>query len=144
ASRVLEERRQLEKELEGLRRKLLGAPSGLTPTEREIGGVKVSTLSAEEMDVKALRELGDGIKSRMGSGIVFLGSKSGEKATCILMVTRDLSSQYPANELLKELLSLTGGKGGGQPTMAQAGMKASELQKAFDAIFDVVRRWQDR
>ena len=144
ASRVLEERRQLEKELEGLRRKLLGAPSGLTPTEREIGGVKVATLRAEEMDVKALRELGDGIKSRMGSGIVLLGSKSGEKATCILMVTRDLSSQYPANELLKELLSLTGGRGGGQPTMAQAGMKASELQKAFEAIFDVVRRWQDR
>ncbi len=144
ASRVLEERRQLEKELEGLRRKLLGAPSGLTPTEREIGGVKVATLRAEEMDVKALRELGDGIKSRMGSGIVLLGSKSGEKATCILMVTRDLSSQYPANELLKELLSLTGGRGGGQPTMAQAGMKASELEKAFEAIFDVVRRWQDR
>jgi len=144
ALRVLEERRQLEKELEGLRRKLLGAPSGLTPTEREIGGVKVATLRAEEMDVKALRELGDGIKSRMGSGIVLLGSKSGEKATCILMVTRDLSSQYPANELLKELLSLTGGRGGGQPTMAQAGMKASELEKAFEAIFDVVRRWQDR
>lgn len=144
ASRVLEERRQLEKELEGLRRKLLGAPSGLTPTEREIGGVKVATLRAEEMDVKALRELGDGIKSRMGSGIVFLGSKSGEKATCILTVTKDLSERYPAHQLLRDLISVTGGKGGGQPTMAQAGMKASELQKAFDAIFDVVRRWQDR
>jgi alanyl-tRNA synthetase len=50
-----------------------------------------------------------------------LGLASGDKANLIVGVTKDLTGQVKAGELVNYLASQVGGKGGGRPDMAQAG-----------------------
>ena len=88
---------------------------------RVIGGVKVLAAQVNIADVKTLRDFGDKLRDRLESGIILLGSKAGEKALLLCMVTKDLAGKYHAGNIIKELAPLVGGSGGGRPDMAQAG-----------------------
>jgi len=136
--RLLEQQRTLEREIEHLRRKL-AAPRAGGPEPREIEGIKVLSSRFDEGDPKALREIGDGIKDYVTSGIVLLGGERDGKVSLVLMVTDDLASRFPAKELIVELAAIIGGRGGGNPTLAQAGGAHSErLDEALDAIYGIV------
>jgi len=98
----------------------------------------VATLMVEEADPKALREIGDDLKAKLGSGVVLLGTKRDDKGTIVLMVTKDLADRHPARDLMRELLERVGGRGGGQATMAQGGIEARRLTGALQAIREVL------
>ncbi len=139
--RILEEEKSLEKEIETLRRRLATAQTGGGPEVKEVKGVKVVSYRAEEVDAKGLREVGDGIKDRIGSGIIFLGGEKEGKATLLLMVTKDLADKFRADELIKEVAEMVGGRGGGSPTMAQAGgARVERLDDALEAIYGIVEK----
>ncbi len=88
---------------------------------KEIGGVKVLAVEVSIADAKTLRDFGDKLRDKMESGIILLGSKAGDKAMLLCMVTKDLAGKYHAGNIIKELAPLVGGSGGGRPDMAQAG-----------------------
>jgi alanyl-tRNA synthetase len=82
-----------------------------------------------------MRDFGDKLRDKMESGIILLGSKAGEKALLLCMVTKDLTGKYHAGNIIKELAPLVGGSGGGRPDMAQAGGTQPEnLNKVFPAL----------
>ena len=82
---------------------------------------------------KTLREYGDQIRSKLGSGIVVLGTAEKAKAHLIAMVTSDLTMRIAAGEIIREIAPLVDGRGGGKPDMAQAGGKnPAGLQAALD------------
>ncbi|MCE5211370.1 MAG: DHHA1 domain-containing protein, partial [Deltaproteobacteria bacterium] len=86
-------------------------------------------------DAKTLRDFGDKLRDKLGSGVILLGSKAGEKAMLLCMVTKDLAGKYHAGNIIKELAPLVGGSGGGRPDMAQAGGSQPEnLGKVFPAL----------
>src|SRR3546814_16930295 len=68
-----------------------------------------------------LRTLMDQLKNKLGSGIVLLGSASGDKVSLIAGVTADLTAKVKAGELVNFVAQQVGGKGGGRPDMAPAG-----------------------
>ncbi len=138
--RLLEEERGLRRQVEELRKKLATAGATGGPEIGEVGGVKVATLMVEEADPKALREIGDDLKARLGSGVVLLGTKRDDKGTIVLMVTKDLANRHPACDLMRELLERVGGRGGGHATMAQGGIEARRLSEALQAILEVLAR----
>jgi alanyl-tRNA synthetase len=71
----------------------------------------------------------------MESGIIFLGSKAGDKALLLCLVTKDLAGKFHAGNIIKELAPLVGGSGGGRPDMAQAGGTQPEnLGKAISSL----------
>jgi alanyl-tRNA synthetase len=71
-----------------------------------------------------LREVGDWLKDKMGSGIVVLGANIEDKPSLIVMVTPDLVARgYDAVQIIRPIARLIGGGGGGRPTIAQAGGK---------------------
>jgi alanyl-tRNA synthetase len=114
--------KELEKEIDVLRGKIAAKDSGdLMSQAKEIAGVKVLAAEVSIADVKTLRDFGDKLRDKMGSGIILLGSKAGEKALLLCMVTKDLVGKYHAGNIIKELAPLVGGSGGGRPDMAQAG-----------------------
>ena len=120
--KILKQTRELEKEIEALKGKLAARDSGdLMNQARVIGGVKVLAAQVSIADVKTLRDFGDKLRDKLESGIILLGSKSGEKALLLCMVTKDLAGKYHAGNIIKELAPLVGGSGGGRPDMAQAG-----------------------
>jgi alanyl-tRNA synthetase len=57
------------------------------------------------------------------------------------MVTKDLTGRFHAGEILKEVASLCGGRGGGKAEMAQGGTNDPEsLDKAMESIYDIIKR----
>ena len=136
ADKLLKHSRELEKEIETIKGKLVAKDSGdLMSQVREIGGVKVLVTEVSIADPKTLRDFGDKLRDKMESGIIFLGSKASEKALLLCIVTKDLAKKYHAGSIIKELAPLVGGSGGGRPDMAQAGGTQPEnLGKVFPAL----------
>jgi alanyl-tRNA synthetase len=134
--KLLKHTKELEKEIEALKAKLAAKDSGdLLSQIRLIGGVKVLAVEVSIADVKTLRDFGDKLRDKMESGIILLGSKAGDKALLLCLVTKDLTGKYSAGNIIKELAPLVGGSGGGRPDMAQAGGTQPEnLGKAIAAL----------
>ena len=102
---------------------------------REVNGAKVLAVEVAISDVKTLRDFGDKLRDKIGSGVILLGAKAGDKAMLLCMVTKDLTARYHAGNIIKELAPLIGGSGGGRPDMAQAGGTQPEnLGKAISAL----------
>jgi alanyl-tRNA synthetase len=139
--RLLEERRALERELEGLRAAARGAASrDLTETVREVGGVRVLAARVDGVDAKNLRGMVDDLRQRLGSAIVLLAAEEGGKLSLALGVTADLTARYRAGDLVREISQVLGGKGGGRPDFAQGGgSDPARLDEAFrrlDALIE--------
>ncbi|MBW2039998.1 MAG: alanine--tRNA ligase [Deltaproteobacteria bacterium] len=139
--KFLEGQRALEKEIEALHRRLTTAQTRGAPEVKEVRGIKVASCRVEEVNPKILREMGDGIKDKIGSGIILLGGQKEGKTTLILMVTKDLTDRFRADELIKEVAEMVGGMGGGSPTLAQAGgTRVEKLNNALESIYGIVAK----
>jgi alanyl-tRNA synthetase len=113
--------RELERALEEAGAKLATAQSGDLAAQAElVGAAKVLAVRVPG-DARALRELADKLRDRLGSGVVALGAEVDGKAVLLVAVTRDLTGTVKAGDLVKEGARLVGGAGGGKPELAQAG-----------------------
>ena len=108
----------------------------------EVKGVKVLPVSLKDVDMNSLRNLGDQLKEKIGSGVVVLASEMDGKVNLIAMVTDDVMKQGAhAGNLIKEIASLVGGGGGGRPNMAQAGGKnPAGIKDALEKAIKVVEQ----
>jgi len=139
--RGLNERvRQLEKEQERLSARLARAQSGeLLDQVQEVKGVKVLAAKLDGIEPKALRDLLDQLKQKLGSGVVVLLTEQEGRVSLIAGVTKDLTARIKAGELVRELASRLGGKGGGRPDMAQGGgSDPSAVPAALAAVPELV------
>jgi alanyl-tRNA synthetase len=92
------------------------------------------------MDAKDLRDFGDKLRDKLGSGVLALGTAKDDKVSLIVMVSKDLTNRYQAGQIIKEMATLIGGTGGGKPDLAQAGGKdAAKLDAALDALYTIVK-----
>ncbi len=121
-AKVLEQGRRMEKELARLKSRLAAAAGAeLAGQAVQIGPAKVLAASLEGVEPKALRELMDQLKNRLGSAVILLATVNGGKVNLIAGVSKDLTGQCKAGDLVKLAAAKVGGKGGGRPDMAQAG-----------------------
>ncbi|TKB44716.1 alanine--tRNA ligase [Thalassotalea mangrovi] len=136
---AIQKAKQLEKEVAQLKQKMAAqAGSDLVSNAIEINGVKALVANVEGSDPKALRDMVDDLKNKLGSGIVMLGLANGSKVNLIAGVTKDLTSQVKAGELVNMVAQQVGGKGGGRPDMAQAGGSQPEN---LDSALASVQNW---
>ena len=90
----------------------------------EAGSYKVLPVKVNGIDMNALRNLGDDLKAKIGSGIVILASDIDDKVNLIVMATDDaVKAGAHAGNIVKKIAPTVGGGGGGRPNMAQAGGK---------------------
>ncbi|MCE1115762.1 MULTISPECIES: alanine--tRNA ligase [Pseudomonas] len=121
-SAVLERNRQLEKQLEQLQAKAASAAGDdLSNAAVEVKGAKVLAARLDGQDGKALLALVDQLKNKLGHAVILLGSEHEGKVVLVAGVTKDLSGQLKAGDLMKQAAAAVGGKGGGRPDMAQGG-----------------------
>lgn len=147
ASRVktlVKEHKDLEREIEALRAKLARYEvESLLNKTIEVGNIKVLAAQAEARDMDSLRAMVDLLRDKMGSGIIVLGNRFGDKKVNLVAgVSKDLTSRgLHAGKIIKEVASVVGGGGGGRPEMAQAGGKdPSRLQEALDKVISIVKQ----
>jgi alanyl-tRNA synthetase len=138
--KLLDHQRELEREIESLRGKLAGGKSfDLMGQVRVIKGVKVLAAQVEAESPQSLRNFGDTLRNRIGSGIVLLGSRRGKKVSLLMRVTDDLLSRFNADTMIRPVAAEVGGSGGGRPDMAQAGgTDISRLDHALQSIYKIV------
>ncbi len=136
---LIERSKGLEKQVTQLNDKLASAAgASLLDSVKEIAGVKVLIANVAGTESKALRGMMDDLKNKLGSGIIALGVANDDKVSLIAGVTKDLTGQFKAGELVNHMASQVGGKGGGRPDMAQAGGSQPEN---LDAALASVEAW---
>src|SRR5579859_3717310 len=134
---LAEARRQLRKAQASQWReeaaRLAGAP-------REARGVPVVAAVVQVGDDRALREMGDAIRGRLGSGVIALAAEVDGQARFIVTVDEALVKRgLHAGNIARMLGERLGGKGGGRPDSAQGGSKeARNLSAALAAVPDLV------
>ena len=140
--RQMESTKQLEKQLEGLKRKAAGSQAeGLLDEVREIKGVRVLAAKVAGFDRDALRQLSDTLRQKLGSGVVVLASDDDGKVALITAVTKDLTARLHAGKIVQELAKLVGGSGGGRPDLAEAGGKdTSGIENALRHVYPLIDR----
>jgi alanyl-tRNA synthetase len=134
---VLAELKQRQHELEALRSQAArGKLEQLLDRVQRQNGVAYLAARVEAPDIARLREMGDWLRDKIGSGVIVLGTVLNEKPQLLAIVTPDLLRQgYHAGNLVKALAPIVGGGGGGRPDMAQAGGRdASKLDEALAQV----------
>jgi alanyl-tRNA synthetase len=137
--KLLEERKEKERELSELRRRASlggGATAGASArTIEKAGDINLLVHEVEGIDGKELRELVDDLRGEVRSGVVLVASKNDGRVSLALGVTADLRERVKAGDLVREIAALVGGKGGGRPDFAQAGGPLAEkLPEAIERL----------
>src|SRR5262249_14939699 len=136
AERLAQAVRERDREIDDLRRKLAsGGGRDLLAAVVEVGGVKLLATRTEGGDPKALREVAEQLRDRLGSGRGVLGGVADGKVSIGARVTRDLTERLHAGKIVGAVPQAVGGKGGGRPDMAQGG--GSEVDKLDQALASV-------
>jgi len=109
---TLERIKQLEKEKDRLRQQVASGTGGdLMDQVREINGVKVLASRLDGADAKSLRQTIDRYRDKLGRAVVVLGSANDGKYKIVAGVSKSLSGDVHAGELVKHLASLGNGRG---------------------------------
>ena len=139
-SQILKDLKQKDIEIETLKSKILSKESGdILSGMQEVNGINVLTKELDSLSPKELRDYVDKIRDKLESGIIVLGSKNEDKVMLICAVTDDLTKQYNAGKIIKEMSGIVGGKGGGRPDMAQGGgSNPQKLTQALESLKKII------
>ncbi|MGE0402048.1 MAG: alanine--tRNA ligase [Kofleriaceae bacterium] len=135
-----EDVKALEREIEKLKQKLASGGGGrdLMAEAVVVKGIKVLAAAIDVDDAKVLRDTGDQLRDKLGSGVVVLAGMGGGEVKLVAMVTKDLVGKVQAGKLLGEIAQQLGGRAGGKPEMAQGGGKDAA---AVPAALAAARKW---
>ena len=140
---LLEEVTELRSKNEALERKMsLQSAEGLLEAKQQVNGVTVLATIASATNVDGLRQIGDWLRDKLGSGVVVLGAVVDERPVLVAMVTADLVDRgISAADIVKGAAKAIQGGGGGRPDVAQAGgRRADKLDEALGLVLDLVRQ----
>ena len=134
--------RQLERQLESLKRKAAGSQAQeMLEKASEVKGVRVLASQVTGFDRESLRQLVDAIRQRLGSGVIVLAAVDDGKVALITAVTKDLTPRLHAGKIVQELAKMVGGSGGGRPDLAEAGGKdTSAIETAIGHVYPLLDR----
>jgi len=133
AEQIRQRQNELEQEMRRLRMQVVSgtvAPSG--NEEILVDGIRVLAREVPSAPANELRDIADTLRSKLGSGVVVIGSRGDGNVSLVAAVSKDLTSRVKAGDLVKKLSAIVGGGGGGRPDFAQAGGK--EPEKLPDAL----------
>ncbi|HEX6536902.1 MAG TPA: alanine--tRNA ligase [Gemmatimonadaceae bacterium] len=139
---LLDERRALQKRLDEALRGGGDQIQRLVADAERVDGARIVAAPVNAIDVKELQALGDALRETLGSGVGVLGSSFGDgKTTLLVVVTDDLRERgVRADALVRAIAAEAGGRGGGKPHMAQAGIPdAARLRDAMAKAPSIVR-----
>ncbi|WP_171255275.1 alanine--tRNA ligase [Acinetobacter sp. SFA] len=129
----------LQKQIEQLNQKLASLQAGeLLGQVQEIAGRQTLITTVQGMDAKSLRNLHDGVKSKLENAVIVLAGVEGDKVSLIASVAKDFTASIKAGDIIKHLATELGGKGGGKPDLAQGG---APLNEKFASVMADLPAW---
>jgi len=137
---ILDQQKKLEKQISTFQKQLSGNLSDdLLNKVKEINGIKLLSEKIEGVEAKDLRDILDKMKDKLSKAVVILALVKDNKISLVSGVTKNLTDQYHAGEILKHVANQIDGKGGGRPDMAQGGgNNISNLDKALESVQQLI------
>ena len=138
--RLVDEAKDLQKEIETLRKRLAANQSvDLADHAVDVNGISVLAAIVEG-DADSLPATMDKLRDRLGEAVVVLGHV-GPKVSLIAGVSKTLTDRVEAGEAIRFVGAQVGAKGGGRPDMARGGGgdRPDQLPAALDSVADWVR-----
>jgi alanyl-tRNA synthetase len=139
---ILAERNMLEKELHQLRLLHAGDEVGsMIEGSKKVSDFNVVTSEIQSENVEELKQIGDKLRSKLGSGVGVLSTVINGKASFICVVTDDLIKKRHLNagDIVKKVAAIASGGGGGRPHMALAGAKdVGKITEALEKVPEIV------
>ncbi len=122
---LMDQNRKLEKELARSTAQAARNQAGdLMSKVRNVAGIKLLAEVIEDQPMNGLLKVMDGLRDKMASGVILLGSASSGKASFVASASKDCVERgIHAGKLIGKIAAIAGGGGGGQPHKAQAGAK---------------------
>lgn len=128
----------LEKELAKAKAELaVHAGAKLLDNAKDLGAAKLVAAQIEA-DAAALREIVTDLTGKSDNAVILLAAVNDGKVSLCAGVSKALTAQIKAGDLVKHAAEQIGGKGGGRPDLAQAG--GSDVEK-LPAMIESVKDW---
>jgi len=127
--------KDLSAQVRDLKRQLAEAQmgGGASQDVRELGGYRVASLRVTGVEGNELRGAADSLLDKSGADIVVVAS---DKGLVVKAARAAVERGAHAGQLISKLAQAGGGKGGGRPDMAQAGVQHPDAAlAALDAAF---------
>ncbi len=142
AQQVTLENKELKKQIESMNAKMAsGKLDDILKNKAEIGDVTVVFGRVDGIGANDMRNLGDEIKKKIGTGIAVLGANTEGRITFLATATKDaVAKGVHAGMVIKAITQIAGGSGGGKPDMAQGGGKdAGKIDEALSKSLEIVK-----
>lgn len=144
AEAVMAENKALAKELEEIKAQVAASKvTSLFDDAEEIGGVKIASAYFTGTTGDTLRGMCDTIRDKaVKPAVAVLVGKAEDKITMAVTVTKQAQEKgLKAGALVKEIAAIAGGKGGGKPDFAMAGLKdETKIDEALAAVSAIVKK----
>ena len=144
AEAVMAENKALAKELEEIKAQVASSKvTSLFDNAEEIGGVKIASAYFTGTTGDTLRGMCDTIRDKaVKPAVAVLVGKAEDKITMAVTVTKQAQEKgLKAGALVKEIAAIAGGKGGGKPDFAMAGLKdETKIDEALAAVSAIVKK----
>ena len=144
AEAVMAENKALAKELEEIKAQVAASKvTSLFDNAEEIGGVKIASAYFTGTTGDTLRGMCDTIRDKaVKPAVAVLVGKAEDKITMAVTVTKQAQERgLKAGALVKEIAAIAGGKGGGKPDFAMAGLKdETKIDEALAAVGTIVKK----
>jgi alanyl-tRNA synthetase len=140
--KILSDSKLMEKEIQKLKTSpLKDTISDALREALDFDGVKIVMIRQDGLNQNELRILADNVRDRLKSGIIVASSLTNSHAAVVCMVTKDLTAQYDAGDIMKHISRIAGGKGGGRPDMAQGGIQdINKIGPALESLRDIFKK----
>ncbi|MCD7904438.1 MAG: alanine--tRNA ligase [Clostridiales bacterium] len=141
-SDILDESKQLKKEVDELKTKLSsGKVSDIENAKEVINGISLICGKLENADMNGLRTTSDKLKDKNPDSVIILGGTAGGKVSFVVSCgEKAVKAGVKAGDIVKTAAVICGGGGGGRPNMAQAGGKdPSKTDEALKAAKNKVK-----
>lgn len=130
---MFENVKSLEKQVAQLKTQIaVMSAQAMADQAQDVNGMKVLLSKVDGVDAKALRDMAENLRDKLGDSVVVLAAENDAKVQLVVAVAKSLTARLKAGEVVKAAAEVVGGKGGGKPDLAMAG--GSDVAKIPEAL----------
>ena len=138
------ENKAMSKELEDIKARVAASKvTNLFDNAEEVDGVKIASAYFTGASGDTLRGMCDTLRDKaVKPAVAVLVGKADDKITMAVTVTKLAQEKgLKAGALVKEIAAIAGGKGGGKPDFAMAGLKdETKIDEALAAVKGIIEK----
>ena len=141
---LMNEVREKDRKIQSLEQAAANAQLGdIGGSAPEINGVKIITAVLDGTGADGLRKVGDSLADKYDCFVAVLAGSADGKSNILCKCSKSaVAKGANAGTLVREIAAIAGGKGGGKPDQAMAGVPdAAKLPEALNAAKDIAAKY---